>query len=98
MIEARDGIEALEIIEKEDGKIDILITDVIMPRMGGRELAERLREAKSELPILFASGYTDQAVVRHGQLESNVNFIQKPFSIDDVARKVRDLLDAEESL
>jgi PAS domain S-box-containing protein len=97
VIEARDGLEALEILEKEDGRIDLLVTDVIMPRMGGRELAERLRLSRPELPILFASGYTDEAVVRHGVLDSNMNFIQKPFTLDDVARKVRDLLDAEEA-
>ena len=66
-----------------------------MPRMGGPELAEKLRERLPNLPILFASGYTDDAVVRHGVLQTNVNFIQKPFAIDDVARKVRDLLDSE---
>ena len=94
VIEASDGIEALEILEKDTGSIDLLITDVIMPRMGGRELSERLRSMRPELPILFASGYTDEAVVRHGVLDSNINFLQKPFTLDDVARKVRDLLDA----
>jgi two-component system cell cycle sensor histidine kinase/response regulator CckA len=96
VIEARDGIEALEILEKNDMAIDLLITDVIMPRMGGRELSERLRLAKPQLPILFASGYTDEAVVRHGVLDSNINFLQKPFTLDDVARKVRDLLDTRD--
>jgi FixJ family two-component response regulator len=63
--------------------------------MGGPELAEKLLALVPNLPILFASGYTDDAIVRHGVLETNVNFIQKPFTIDDVARKVRDLLDSE---
>jgi two-component system cell cycle sensor histidine kinase/response regulator CckA len=96
VIEASDGIEAMEILEKDTGSVDLLITDVIMPRMGGRELSERLRLTRPELPILFASGYTDEAVVRHGVLDSNINFLQKPFTLDDVARKVRDLLDARE--
>jgi PAS domain S-box-containing protein len=95
VIEAVDGIEALETLEKSETRIDLLITDVVMPRMGGPELAEKLLEKIPNLPILFASGYTDDAIVRHGVLQTNVNFIQKPFTIDDVARKVRDLLDSE---
>jgi CheY-like chemotaxis protein len=95
VIEAGDGVEALEIFEKSEKRIDLLITDVVMPRMGGPELAEKLLALVPNLPILFASGYTDDAIVRHGVLETNVNFIQKPFTIDDVARKVRDLLDSE---
>jgi len=85
----------LEILEGSEISIDLLITDVVMPRMGGPELAEKLLERMPNLPILFASGYTDDAIVRHGVLQTNVNFIQKPFTIDDVARKVRDLLDSE---
>ena len=95
VIEAVDGVEALEILEGSEEHIDLLITDVVMPRMGGPELAEKLREKMPNLPILFASGYTDDAIVRNGVLQTNVNFIQKPFAIDDVARKVRDLLDSE---
>jgi nitrogen-specific signal transduction histidine kinase/CheY-like chemotaxis protein len=93
VIEARDGVEALEIMGKEETHIDLLFSDVVMPRMGGRELAEKLLAKMPDLPILFASGYTDDAIVRHGELETNVTFIQKPYSLDDLARKVRDLLD-----
>jgi PAS domain S-box-containing protein len=95
VIEAVDGVEALEVFEKMGRRIDLLITDVVMPRMGGPELAEHLLALAPELPILFASGYTDDAIVRHGVLKTNVNFIQKPFTIDDVTRKVRDLLDSK---
>ncbi|MEO6392277.1 MAG: PAS domain S-box protein [Pyrinomonadaceae bacterium] len=95
VIEARDGIEALELMEKKEIHIDLLFTDVVMPRMGGRELAEKLHSKIPDLPVLFASGYTDDAIVRHGVLETNVNFIQKPFPLDDLARKVRELLDAK---
>lgn len=94
VLEARDGAEALEILQRQGDEIDLLITDVVMPHLGGRELAERLAETHPRLPILFASGYTDDAIVRHGVLETNVNFIQKPFTLDSVARKVRDLLEA----
>jgi CheY-like chemotaxis protein len=97
VIEACDGVEALEILARDE-EIDLLLTDLIMPRMGGRELAERLQAVRPELPILFASGYTDEAIVRHGVLDSSTNFIQKPFTIDDVARKVRDMLDPQSDL
>lgn len=93
VVEARDGIEAIEVFAKLEGKIDILVTDVVMPRMGGRELVEELLAKKPGLPVLFTSGYPDDAVVRHGILDGKANFIQKPFSIDKVALKVRDLLD-----
>lgn len=76
VLEARDGAEALEILQRQGDEIDLLITDVVMPHLGGRELAERLAETHPRLPILFASGYTDDAIVRHGVLETNVNFIQ----------------------
>ncbi len=92
--EARDGLEALEVMKKAEIPIDLLFTDVVMPRMGGRELSEKLQAKMPDLPILFTSGYTDDAIVRHGVLETNVNFIQKPYSLDDLAWKVRDLLDA----
>ncbi len=75
-------------------RFDLVVTDVVMPQMGGRELAERLREIEPDLPILFSSGYTDDAVVRHGVLDTNLNFLQKPFTINEVASKVRELLDA----
>lgn len=95
VIDARDGVEALEIMGKEEIHIDLLFSDVVMPRMGGRELAEKLLATIPDLPILFASGYTDDAIVRHGELETNINFIQKPYSLDDLARKVRNLLDSK---
>jgi len=93
VIEATDGFSALDLLEMSRMNVDLLITDLTMPRMGGRELAEKLRKLLPELPILFSSGYTDEAVVRHGLLETNVHFIQKPFSLNDLARKVRDVLD-----
>lgn len=90
--EARDGVEALEVF-RSAGDIDLVITDVIMPRMGGRELVEQLLGLKPDICVLFASGYTDDVIVRHGMLETNMNFIQKPFSLGEISRKVRDLLD-----
>jgi PAS domain S-box-containing protein len=96
VIEAANGIEALEIFKFSTADIDLLFTDVVMPGMGGRELAEKLLEINPNLPVLFSSGYTDDAIVMHGVLDANVNFIQKPFTLDNLARIVRDLLDAAE--
>jgi two-component system cell cycle sensor histidine kinase/response regulator CckA len=97
VIEARDGLEALKIFAAGDCQPDLLMTDVVMPQMGGRELAEKIKEKMPDIKILFTSGYTDDAVVRHGVIEINTNFISKPFTFDDLSRKVRKILDAEDS-
>jgi two-component system, cell cycle sensor histidine kinase and response regulator CckA len=70
-----------------------MITDVVMPQMGGRELAERICTVRPETKVLYMSGYTDDAIVRHGILEDHVSFIQKPFSPDLFALKVREVLE-----
>lgn len=97
VIEARNGLEALGVCENGDCKIDLLMTDVVMPQMGGCELAEKLTEKLPNLQILFTSGYTDNAMVRHNVIETGTNFIQKPFTFDALAHKIRELLDAEDS-
>ena len=97
VIEVRNGVEALKICENGDCKIDLLMTDIVMPQMGGRELAEKLTEKLPNIKILFTSGHTHNARVRHGVIETSTNFIQKPFSFDALARKVRELLDAAKS-
>ena len=93
VIEASNGAEALEIYDAGDCKFDLLMTDVVMPQMGGRELAEKLTAKLPNLKILFTSGYTDDAVVRHGVIETNTNFIQKPFSPESLATKIKLILD-----
>jgi two-component system, cell cycle sensor histidine kinase and response regulator CckA len=92
VIEAGNGLEALA---KTNGgtHIDLLITDVVMPKMGGRELAEKLVENFPAIKVLFTSGYTDDAIIRHGIIEAHTNFIQKPFTPDSLARKIRVVLD-----
>jgi CheY-like chemotaxis protein len=93
VLEAGNGAEALALCDKHEGHIDMLMTDVVMPHMGGRELAERMAQMYPEMRILFTSGYTDDAVVRHGVIETGMNFIQKPFTPDGLAQKVREVLD-----
>jgi two-component system, cell cycle sensor histidine kinase and response regulator CckA len=91
---AKHGAEALGIAGRREGTIHLLLTDTVMPGMGGRELAKHLVEARQGLKVLYMSGYTDDAVVRHGVLAAEVAFLQKPFTPDALARKVRDVLDA----
>jgi PAS domain S-box-containing protein len=94
VLAAADGPSALELAAAHPGPIDLLITDVIMPEMSGRQLADRLRDLRTTLRVLFVSGYTDDAIVRHGILEPGIAFLQKPFSPESLARKVREVLDA----
>ena len=93
VIEAENGLAALAICEKYGGEIDMLMTDVVMPQMGGRELAQTLLESYPQMRVLFTSGYTDDAIVRHGILDVGTNFIQKPFTFENLARKIRELFD-----
>jgi two-component system, cell cycle sensor histidine kinase and response regulator CckA len=93
VISAVNGVEALKLCEEGECRFDLLMTDVVMPQMGGRELAEKLAEKLPGLRILFTSGYTDDAVMRHGVVETNANFIQKPFTPLALAGKIREILD-----
>jgi PAS domain S-box-containing protein len=93
VVSAANGVEGLRISKEFEGKIDLMITDVVMPQMSGRELAEHLGQLRPETRVLFMSGYTDDAIVRHGILDDNVAFIQKPFSPDLLAGKAREVLD-----
>ena len=89
---ATDGFEALRVQAREQGPIDLLIADVLMPHMNGPQLAKRLQQALPDMGILFLSGYTADAAVRQG-LRAEAAFLQKPFSPDDLARKTREVLD-----
>ena len=93
VIEAANGADALVVCEKQQSAIALLVSDVVMPRMSGPELATRLKTLHPEMKILYTSGYTDAAVVRHGLSEETMNFLQKPFTPKQLTRKVRDVLD-----
>jgi two-component system, cell cycle sensor histidine kinase and response regulator CckA len=97
VLEARHGAEALRICESHAPLIDLVLTDAVMPGIGGRELGERITSIRPEVKMLYMSGYTDDAIVRHGVLTAEVAFLQKPFTLDALARKVRAVLDAKDS-
>jgi two-component system cell cycle sensor histidine kinase/response regulator CckA len=94
VIAAQDGQEALRAAAGHGGRFDLLVTDVVMPKMGGGQLAEALRGLHPGLKVLFLSGYADDAVVRHGVLQRGAAFLQKPFTLAALARKVRETIDA----
>jgi PAS domain S-box-containing protein len=93
VLEASSGEDALIIALQQKGKIDLLLTDVVMPRMSGKELADRIQTSQSDIKVLFTSGYTDDAIVHLGVLERGTAFLQKPFTPSSLARKVRETLD-----
>jgi PAS domain S-box-containing protein len=93
VLDAADGPSAIALAARHGGEIAVLVTDVVMPGMSGRELAERLAPARPEMKVLYTSGYTDDAMVRQGVLNAGVAFLQKPFVPDSLARKVREVLD-----
>lgn len=94
VLPAAEGDEAIRIAKGHNGPIRLIITDVVMPGSGGRVVAEKIVTRHPEAVVLFVSGYTDDAIVRHGVLSQGVNFLQKPYSPIDLAFKVRELLDA----
>lgn len=94
VLTAQNGEDALKIAKSVGGGIKLLLTDVVMPGMGGRDLSEQMSMLIPKIRTVFMSGYTDDAVVRHGILYEHVHFLQKPFLPEDLARKIRDALDS----
>lgn len=95
VLEASNGIEALQVYKKYENSIHLLLTDVIMPGISGRELYEQIRSFHANIRVLFMSGYTDDAIIQHGVFENGIAFLQKPVLPADIIRKVRDVLDRE---
>jgi nitrogen-specific signal transduction histidine kinase/CheY-like chemotaxis protein len=93
ILEAPDGGKAFLLCEVFKDSIHLILTDVVMPGMSGHKLVGRLKEIHPEMKVLYMSGYTDNAILHHGVLEPGTNFIQKPFTVDGLARKVREVLD-----
>jgi PAS domain S-box-containing protein len=96
VLEAADADDALRLCRDHDGRIHLLLTDVVMPVMSGRELAERVSDIRPDLRVLYMSGYTDNIVIHHGVNAGDTDFLQKPFTPAVLARKVREVLDRSE--
>jgi CheY-like chemotaxis protein len=93
ILEARDGAAAHGIVKSHEGRIHLLLTDIILPDINGRTLHEQIMEVRPHLPALFMSGYTADVISHHNVLDEGVHFIQKPFSMKKLAQKVREVLD-----
>jgi PAS domain S-box-containing protein len=90
---AANGGDALQTLEQTAGPVHLLVTDIVMPGMSGRELADRLRDTRPDMRVLFSSGYTEDVILRHGVLDEHLHFLAKPYSISDLRAKVRQVLD-----
>lgn len=92
VLEAQHGHEALLVAERHNGPIHLMLSDVVMPQMSGRELAEQLAPVRRDMKVLYMSGYTDDAIVHHGVLDAGMAFIEKPFTPNALTRKLREVL------
>jgi CheY-like chemotaxis protein len=93
VLTASDGPSGIKLLETEGNNVDLLLTDVVMPGMSGRVLAEQARRVKPDIKILFMTGYSQNAIVHEGRLDQGVNLVQKPVMPPELANRVRDLLD-----
>jgi CheY-like chemotaxis protein len=98
VLEAANGEEALLICQRHEGPIHVLLTDVVMPRMGGKELAEHLTLSHPDMRVIYMSGYADQSIAHHGILDRNISFIGKPFRPDALVLRVAEVLKQDSGL
>jgi len=98
VFEASNGKKAINLIKEEDLKPNLLITDIVMPEMNGKELVEKLKVLLPEMKIIYTSGYTDSYIAKQGILNESVHFIQKPFSLKQFAEKIREVLETDDLL
>jgi hypothetical protein len=96
-LEASDGEDALHLASGFNGPIHLMISDVVMPRIGGAKLADQLRSLRPDLKVLFVSGYAEATVLRQGGIDLATGFLQKPFSLKTLARKVREVIEVDSS-
>lgn len=92
VLPASSAGDAIVLAQQYEGPIDLLLTDVVMPHMDGRELATRLVEMRPELEVLYASGYTRDIIAHHGVLDEGIHFVAKPFTLDTLTARVREVL------
>ena len=97
VLEARHGADALRIAEEMGTEVDLVLTDLVMPEMGGRELVERLRARRPTLKVLYMSGYTEKAIASGGVMPSHTGFVEKPFTVEQLLRRLREILDSNEA-
>jgi CheY-like chemotaxis protein len=97
VLEAGDGAQALQVHEKEGARIDLILTDVVMPRMSGREMVDRVRATRPAMRVLYMSGYTGDAIMRHGVLDASLLLLGKPFTPAALIAKIREVLDRPSS-
>ena len=97
VLQAGNGAEAIHVVESNKSPIHLLVTDVVMPTMGGQELVERVKSLDLKTRVIYMSGYTDDSIAHHGVLAEGIDFLQKPFTPGDLARKVREALDRPQS-
>ena len=93
LLEAQDGFQALRLCQEYTGMIHLLVTDVVIPGMSGRAVADHLSSVRPSMKVLYLSGYTDNSIVHHGVMDTGTAFLPKPFTPADLARKVREVLD-----
>ena len=94
VLEARNGEDALRVYEANESGIDLVLTDLVMPEMGGHELIERLRARDPGLRVLFMSGYTERDFTSNGSMPPGTGFVEKPFTVEKLMRRLREVLDA----